>query len=103
MEPKFSHTFGQVLLAASRIWIPVLIGLAGIVLIILGHGSTSNQAGSRALESGVGVGLIVVGIIVWMVNWLFRMSISSNQEREQEEEARRFFDRHGHWPDEEPE
>jgi hypothetical protein len=37
-----------------------------------------------------------------MVNWMYRMSVESNREREQEEEARRYFDRHGRWPDEEP-
>lgn len=102
MEPKFSRTFGEVMLAATRWLLPLLIAAIGIVLIILGHGSTSTKAGNRALESGTGVGLIVVAMIVWMVNWLFRMSVTSNREREQEEEARQFFDRHGYWPDEGP-
>ena len=50
----------------------------------------------------VGVALLIVAIIVWMVNWMFRMSVDSNREREVEEEAREYFDRHGHWPDEGP-
>jgi hypothetical protein len=28
------------------------------------------------------------------------MSVESNRDREREEEAREFFDRHGRWPDE---
>jgi hypothetical protein len=36
-----------------------------------------------------------------MINWLFRMSVSSNSDREREEAARRYFSEHGHWPDEE--
>jgi drug/metabolite transporter (DMT)-like permease len=100
MEPKFSRTFGEVLLAATRWLLPVLIAVIGIVLIILGHGSTSPRAGGEALESGTGVGLIIVAMIVWMVNWLFRMSVTSNRDREQEEAARQFYDRHGYWPDE---
>jgi hypothetical protein len=43
-----------------------------------------------------------VAIIVWMVSWMFRMSVASNRDREVEEEAREYFDRHGYWPGEEP-
>jgi hypothetical protein len=35
-----------------------------------------------------------------MLNWMFRMSVQSNREREQEEKARDYFARHGRWPDE---
>jgi hypothetical protein len=28
------------------------------------------------------------------------MSVDSNRDREREEEAREYFDRHGRWPDE---
>jgi hypothetical protein len=31
---------------------------------------------------------------------MFRMSVASNRERDREEEAREYFDRHGRWPDE---
>jgi hypothetical protein len=34
-----------------------------------------------------------------MINWLFRMSIASNKDRDREEAAREYFDRHGRWPD----
>jgi uncharacterized membrane protein len=91
---------GRMILAATRIWLPLAIAVAGIVLIILGHASLSQQAGGHALEAASGVALLIVAIIVWMVNWMFRMSVESNREREVEEEAREYFDRHGHWPDE---
>jgi len=42
-----------------------------------------------------------VALTVWLINWLFRMSVESNREREDEEEARRVFDRTGRWPDDE--
>jgi hypothetical protein len=35
-----------------------------------------------------------------MINWMYRMSIESNRERDREEEAREYFDEHGRWPDE---
>ena len=81
------------LLRATRLWLPLAIGLAGAIAIGLGHGRTSM--------AGAGVGLVLVGLIVWMINWMFRMSVESNRDREQEEAAREYFDRHGRWPGEE--
>ena len=46
--------------------------------------------------------LLIAALIVWMVNWMFRMSVQSNRERDEEERAREYFDLHGRWPDEEP-
>jgi drug/metabolite transporter (DMT)-like permease len=83
---------GRVLLSATRIWVPVLIAVAGVVGIVIGHGRTG--------AAGAGVGLLIVALIVWMINWLFRMSVSSNRDRDREEEARDYFERTGHWPDE---
>jgi hypothetical protein len=36
-----------------------------------------------------------------MINWMFRLSVESNRDRDREEEAREYFDRYGHWPGEE--
>jgi hypothetical protein len=102
MKEQAPLTPGRVLLAVTRIWLPLVIAAGGVVLIVLGHASVSQQAGGHALEAGSGVALLVVAIIVWMVNWMFRMSVESNREREVEEEAREYFDRHGYWPDEGP-
>jgi hypothetical protein len=80
------------MLKATRIWLPLAIALAGVVAIVLGH--------ARTALAGAGVVLLGTALIVWMVNWLFRMSVESNRDREQEEQAREYFDRHGRWPDE---
>jgi uncharacterized membrane protein len=95
-------TPGRILVLATRVWLPIAIAIAGVVLIVLGHASVSDQTNNRTLESGAGVALLITAVIVWMVNWMFRMSVESNREREEEERAREFFDVHGHWPDEEP-
>src|SRR5437764_2757544 len=87
------------LLKATRVWLPLAIALAGLVLIVLGRASTQST-GVPADLSGAGVSLLIAATIVWMINWMFRMSVESNREREQEEQAREYFDLHGRWPDE---
>ena len=86
------HQPARLVLTATRLWLPLAIATLGVVGIIVGHGHTA--------VAGAGVVLLGSALIVWMINWLFRMSISSNRDREREEEARRYFDVHGRWPDE---
>jgi protein-S-isoprenylcysteine O-methyltransferase Ste14 len=88
-------------LLATRVWLPLAIGVAGLVLIVIGHGAYSNLADTHSLESAAGVSLLLVALIVWMLNWMYRLSVSSNEEREDEEHAREYFDETGRWPDEE--
>ena len=94
------HSPGRLIVAATRIWLPLAIAVAGIVLIVLGHGSYSQVANTQSLESAAGVGLLIVALIVWMLNWMYRLSLRSNEDREYEERAREYFDRTGRWPDE---
>ncbi len=89
------------ILRFTRIGLPLAIALAGVVLIVIGHGSYSQLADRHSLETAAGVGLLVVAVIVWMLNWMFRLSVSSNEEREEEERAREYFDRTGRWPEDE--
>jgi hypothetical protein len=84
----------RLLVAATRLWLPVAIAAVGVAGIVAGHGSANS------ISAAGGVGLIIVALIVWMINWMFRMSVASNRDREREEEAREYFDRHGRWPDE---
>ena len=82
----------HLLLIITRIWLPLAIAVAGVVAIVVGHGTNGTAA--------AGVGLLLVALIVWMVNWMYRMSVDSNREREREEAAREYFTEHGRWPDE---
>ncbi len=95
-------TPARILLGLTRLWLPLAIGAAGVLLIVLGHASLAQSADGRALKAAVGVGLLIVAIIVWMFNWMFRMSVASNRDRDLEEAAREHFDRTGRWPEEEP-
>jgi hypothetical protein len=83
---------GSVLLALTRIWLPLAIAVAGVVAIVIGHGDTGTAA--------AGVGLLLVALTVWMINWMYRMSVDSNRERDREEAAREYFSEHGRWPNE---
>jgi len=87
------------LLSLIRIWLPIAIAVIGVVLIILGDAKVSGKLGGGTL-SAAGVAFLLIALIVWMLNWMFRMSVQSNRDREREDEAREYFDRYGHWPDE---
>jgi ABC-type transport system involved in cytochrome bd biosynthesis fused ATPase/permease subunit len=84
---------GGVLLAITRIWLPVAIAVVGIAGIVIGGGKDD-------IVAGAGVALVIAALIVWMINWMYRMSVQSNRDREREELAREYFDLHGRWPDE---
>jgi hypothetical protein len=74
-----------------RIWLPVAIVVAGIVLII---------AAPDRIEGGILV--VSAGLSVWLLNWLWRVGVSGERDRDAEDRAREYFDKHGRWPDEKP-
>jgi protein-S-isoprenylcysteine O-methyltransferase Ste14 len=98
--PSHHRAPGRIVLSATRVWLPLAIAVAGVVLIVVGHGTYSQLANTRSLESAAGVALLIVALIVWMLNWMYRLSVRSTEDREYEERAREYFDRTGHWPDE---
>jgi protein-S-isoprenylcysteine O-methyltransferase Ste14 len=103
IAPGDHRTLMAALMQFTRYWLPGGIAVVGVVLIALGHGAYSKSTSAHSLESATGVALLLVALIVWMINWMYRLSIRSNLERDQEERAREHFDRTGRWPeDEEP-
>jgi hypothetical protein len=93
-DNRSPSTLTRWMLAATRVWLPLAIAAAGVVCVIVGG------AGTDSVLAGAGVALILAGVVVWMINWMYRMSVQSNQDREREEMAREYFDLHGRWPDE---
>ena len=91
----------SVSLLLTRYGLPIAITIAGVVLIVLGHASRSHFVDNNSLETSIGVAVIIVAIIVWMLNWMYRLGTSSNLDREDEERAREYFDRTGRWPEDE--
>jgi hypothetical protein len=73
-----------------RYWLPGIVVVGGVIsLIIIGT--------DWALEGAAGV--VGAGLAIWLVNILFRIGVSGDRERDEEEAARRYLDEHGHWPD----
>jgi hypothetical protein len=71
-------------------WIlPALICLGGLIAIIV----APSEAEAGAL-------IVSAGLSVWLLNLLYRVGVKGDRERHHEDEARDYFDRHGHWPDE---
>ena len=67
--------------------------VAGFVLLVLNPGGF----GVEGFSMSVGAGLSVL-----MLNWMFRLGVRGDHERDQEEQARGYLERHGRWPDERP-
>lgn len=85
-EPKL--TLGMFMI---RYGIGIVLVVTGIVLLIVDPGGFGADGFGMSAGSGLSVMLL---------NWLYRLGVSSDREREQEEEARRYLAKHGRWPDE---
>jgi hypothetical protein len=75
-----------------RVVLPFALMAAGIVVIVAG------KVSEPAFE--VGIPLFSAGASIWFVNFLWRVGVSGDRERDVEGDAREFFAEHGHWPDE---
>jgi hypothetical protein len=78
-----------VVLVGVRYGLPAAIVIIGLALAVLGTSDSVLDAG---------VVLVGVGLLVALLNTLMRLGIESNGDREREERARRYFERHGQWP-----
>ena len=75
-----------------RTWLPVAIIVAGlIVAAATGFSETGLEGGTL---------LVSAGLSVWLINFLYRVGVHGDREREAEDRARAYFAEHGRWPDE---
>ena len=79
---------GSLGVLAIRYGIPALFIVAGQVVLIA-TGDAVNWAGF----TGAGLAILLIGALV-------RIGTEGDRERDREEAARRYFDKHGRWPDE---
>ena len=98
---------------AVRYGLPIALAIAGIVLVAIGGLGAGSGRNPTVLDSSapttgagsttaIGVVLIGLGLLTWMINWLYRATISSGDDRDKEERNRDYFTEHGHWPGEGP-
>ncbi|MDO8211235.1 hypothetical protein [Conexibacter sp. CPCC 206217] len=81
------------LLVVVRYVLPIVVVVAGVTIFLFDP-HVNNMEGSAAL---IGAGLSVL-----LLNVLYRAGVRGDVDRDDEEEARRYFDAHGYWPDEAP-
>jgi hypothetical protein len=74
--------------AAVRYGLPGLTAVVGVVLVVTGGDAVR------------GAGIVLVGIagLIVLANLLIRLAIQSQDDREREEQRRRYFTEHGRWP-----
>ncbi len=76
-----------------RWWIPAGLCLIGVVLLVADDFDTF---GVSAFAAFVGA-----GSSTWLINFLWRLGVSGDDERDHEARDREYLAKHGHWPDEE--
>jgi uncharacterized membrane protein YoaK (UPF0700 family) len=74
-------------LAAIRYGIPLALFIAGVVVGAV----TDSVAGAALFFSAASA--------VLLLNVLYRIGVQGDKERDREDEARAYFDKHGRWPD----
>lgn len=88
----YSRSVERLVLYSLRYVLPAVLCLVGmIVLAARGADSTSIEVAAM---------FIGAGLSVLMLNVIFRVGALGDRDRDEEDAARRFFDEHGHWPDE---
>ncbi len=78
-------------MAFVRYWLPAIVVIGGVFAMVLGPPDSGPEGGAA---------IVGAGLAIWVINLLFRIGVSGERDREAEDRARRYFDEHGHWPDE---
>ncbi len=78
------------MLKLIRVWIPIALCSAGIIVSIVG--------GLNEESFTIGIPIFSAGASVWLLNFLYRVGVSGDRERGNEESAREYFAKHGRWP-----
>ncbi len=73
-----------------RYVLPAVIVLAGMVALLV----SDTLTGLEGLAMGIGVAGSVL-----LLNVLYRIGVTGDLERDDEEAARVYYDEHGRWPD----
>jgi Ca2+/Na+ antiporter len=81
------------LLFSLRVGLPVVLFVAGIVILVVVDSSVRWDGWAMCWGSA---------LALLLVTFLVRMGNEGEKERDAEERARAYLAEHGHWPDEPP-
>lgn len=76
-----------------RYVLPAVVVVGGLIAFIIDPSLTGAEGAA---------GIIGAGLAIYLFNWLFRIGLAGERDRDDEERAREYFDKHGYWPDEAP-
>jgi hypothetical protein len=76
------------LLIGIRYVLPATVTSAGVV--VMAFGSETDLEG--------GASIVSAGLAIYFLTWLFRIGVTGDRERDDEQAAREYFKRHGRWP-----
>jgi hypothetical protein len=76
------------LLVGVRYVLPAVVTVAGVV--VMAFGSETDLEG--------GASIVSAGLAIYFFNWLFRIGVTGDRERDAEQAAREYYKRHGRWP-----
>lgn len=76
-----------------RYVLPGAIALAAVVILVFNR-SLNGLEGAAMLVGAAGA--------ILLLNVLYRVGVTGDEERDREARARDYLDEHGHWPDEAP-
>ena len=73
--------------------IPAAVVLGGIIVFAVNRDLIAAEGAA---------GIIGAGLAVLLLNWLHRIGVAGESERDAEDRARAYFDEYGVWPDQVP-
>ena len=92
IEPaRRASAWGDIVLLVLRYGIGAAMVFGGIVVLIVSPAGLGVDGFAMATGGGLSVLLL---------NFMYRLSLSSERDRLEEERARTYFDEHGEWPEE---
>jgi len=93
LDPRSSRLPDSRVARFIRHGLPAIVCLIGLVIgAIEGFSGTGLDAMFAFLGAGSSI---------WLINWLWRLGVSGDDERDEENAARSYLAEHGRWPDEE--
>lgn len=79
---------------AVRYVLPAAVAVTGVVVLVFNH--SINGLEGAAMFIGAASAIL-------LLNVLYRVGVTGDEERDREAAARDYLDEHGHWPDEQDE